>query len=54
VIAFREQANELRPFLFSIEHFTDQQLRERLDEETLGPRVDPHGRIIPVEQADER
>ena len=37
-----------------LEHFTGQQLRERLDEETLAPRVDPHGRIIPVEQADEK
>lgn len=37
-----------------LEHFTDQQLRERLDKETQTPRVDPHGRIIPAEQADER
>jgi manganese/zinc/iron transport system permease protein len=32
-----------------LEHFTDRQLRERLDEETATPRVDPHGRPIPSE-----
>jgi manganese/zinc/iron transport system permease protein len=34
-----------------LEHFTDRQLRERLDEETATPRVDPHGRPIPSEDA---
>ncbi|HBE68838.1 MAG TPA: iron ABC transporter [Planctomycetaceae bacterium] len=33
-----------------IEHFTDQELRERLDAETNEPAVDPHGRPIPSER----
>jgi len=32
------------------EHFTDTQLRARLDAETDGPQVDPHGRPIPQER----
>ncbi|MFV2070911.1 MAG: iron dependent repressor, metal binding and dimerization domain protein, partial [Pirellulales bacterium] len=32
-----------------LEHFTDRQLRHRLDQETAGPQVDPHGRPIPPE-----
>lgn len=31
------------------EHFTDKQLRDRLDAETKSPEVDPHGRPIPPE-----
>lgn len=34
-----------------IEHFTDQELRQRLDAETNEPAVDPHGRPIPSERA---
>ncbi len=33
-----------------LEHFTDRQLRDRLDESMDGPRVDPHGTVIPSEQ----
>ena len=32
------------------EHFTDPGLRERLDEETDSPRIDPHGSPIPQER----
>lgn len=32
------------------EHFTDQQMRQRLDQETDAPSVDPHGRPIPRER----
>ncbi|HEV7281753.1 MAG TPA: metal ABC transporter permease [Pirellulaceae bacterium] len=32
-----------------LEHFTDRRLRARLDEETLTPVTDPHGRPIPEE-----
>jgi manganese/zinc/iron transport system permease protein len=35
------------------EHFTDPALRDRLDAETDGPRVDPHGTPIPAERLDE-
>ncbi len=34
-----------------LEHFTDRELRERLDEETATPQIDPHGRPIPPEDA---
>ena len=34
-----------------LEHFTTQQLRKRLDEETDAPRVDSHGKPIPSERA---
>lgn len=34
-----------------MEHFTDEQLRRRLDRETDAPQVDPHGRPIPDEPA---
>lgn len=30
-----------------LEHFTDQELRERLNDETSGPATDPHGSPIP-------
>ena len=33
-----------------LEHFTTQQLRKRLDEETDAPRVDSHGKAIPSER----
>ena len=33
-----------------LEHFTDRQLRDRLDESMDGPRVDPHGTVIPSER----
>lgn len=32
-----------------LEHFTDDELRRRLDDETSRPRVDPHGAPIPPE-----
>ena len=32
-----------------LEHFTDRTLRERLQEETNAPKVDPHGKPIPPE-----
>jgi manganese/zinc/iron transport system permease protein len=32
-----------------LEHFTDDELRRRLDDETASPRVDPHGAPIPPE-----
>ncbi len=32
-----------------LEHFTDSQLREQLDEEMASPRTDPHGSPIPPE-----
>jgi len=32
-----------------LEHFTDRDLRDKLDEETEAPRTDPHGRTIPPE-----
>ena len=32
-----------------LEHFTDDELRQRLDRETATPTVDPHGRPIPPE-----
>ena len=35
------------------EHFTDRQLRERLDAETNAPELDPHGRPIPAERTDD-
>ncbi|TWT76377.1 Manganese transport system membrane protein MntB [Planctomycetes bacterium CA13] len=34
----------------SLEHFTDAELRSRLDQETNAPTVDPHGRPIPNEE----
>jgi manganese/zinc/iron transport system permease protein len=37
-----------------LEHFTDRQLREQLDEETANPLVDPHGRPIPTEDGTTR
>lgn len=33
----------------SLEHFTDHELRQRLDDETESPQHDPHGRVIPPE-----
>ncbi len=33
-----------------LEHFTNQQLRKRLDEETDAPQVDSHGKTIPPER----
>lgn len=33
-----------------LEHFTDRQLRERLDAETETPQIDPHGSEIPPEK----
>jgi manganese/zinc/iron transport system permease protein len=36
-----------------MEHFTDPRLRERLGLETDGAEIDPHGRPIPAERADE-
>ena len=33
-----------------LEHFTDPELRERLDAETDDPKVDPHGRPIPAKR----
>ncbi|MDA0660260.1 MAG: metal ABC transporter permease [Planctomycetota bacterium] len=33
-----------------LEHFTDRQLRERLDAETETPQIDPHGSHIPPEK----
>lgn len=36
------------------EHFTDPELRERLDAETRSPRVDPHGSPIPEEGEEAR
>jgi len=33
-----------------LEHFTDEELRARLDEETLAASVDPHGKPIPPER----
>jgi manganese/zinc/iron transport system permease protein len=32
-----------------LEHFTDRQLRERLNAETHAPTIDPHGKSIPPE-----
>jgi manganese/zinc/iron transport system permease protein len=32
-----------------LEHFTDDELRRRLANETASPRVDPHGKPIPPE-----
>ena len=32
-----------------LEHFTDDELRRRLDDETASPRIDPHGAPIPPE-----
>ena len=34
-----------------LEHFTDEQLRERLDEATETPKIDPHGSEIPAERS---
>lgn len=36
-----------------LEHFTDRTLRERLQQETNAPIVDPHGQPIPPEAADD-
>ncbi len=36
-----------------LEHFTDQQLRQRLDEEMAAPQIDPHGTRIPPEAGSE-
>lgn len=36
-----------------MEHFTDPDLRSRLDDETDRPSVDPHGTAIPVEESDD-
>ncbi|MEZ6059964.1 MAG: metal ABC transporter permease [Planctomycetaceae bacterium] len=33
-----------------LEHFTDQELRDRLDEATEAPTIDPHGSEIPAEK----
>ena len=38
----------------SLEHFTDSELRQRLDLETHGPQRDPHGAPIPQERSQER
>jgi manganese/zinc/iron transport system permease protein len=35
-----------------LEHFTDQRLRQQLDEETHAPQRDPHGSIIPAEPSE--
>jgi manganese/zinc/iron transport system permease protein len=35
-----------------LEHFTDESLREQLDEATGAPKVDPHGAPIPGERAE--
>jgi manganese/zinc/iron transport system permease protein len=35
-----------------LEHFTDQRLRQQLDEETHTPQRDPHGSMIPAEPAE--
>lgn len=37
-----------------LEHFTDRELRDRLEEETMSPEIDPHGRPIPSERIDEK
>jgi manganese/zinc/iron transport system permease protein len=36
-----------------MEHFTDPRLRERLNAETDGAQIDPHGSPIPAERADD-
>ena len=36
-----------------LEHFTEPELRERLDAETDDPKIDPHGRPIPAERAED-
>lgn len=36
------------------EHFTDEALRRRLDDETAAPRIDPHGSPIPAEASEEQ
>ncbi|MBI3462228.1 MAG: metal ABC transporter permease [Planctomycetes bacterium] len=37
-----------------LEHFTDREFRERLDQETAAPQIDPHGRPIPPEDVPSR
>ena len=36
-----------------LEHFTDRELRDRLEQETSSPEIDPHGRPIPAERSDD-
>ncbi len=35
-----------------LEHYTDQRLRQQLDEETHTPQRDPHGSVIPAEPSE--
>jgi manganese/zinc/iron transport system permease protein len=46
-------ANRIHDKAETMEHFTDPQLRERLDDATDRPDVDPHGSPIPNEPLDE-
>lgn len=46
--------DRVHPQAEKLEHFTDSELRQRLDSETLAPSVDPHGRPIPEEQSEQR
>jgi manganese/zinc/iron transport system permease protein len=41
--------DRLHPSAERLEHFTSDELRRRLDDETESPRVDPHGAPIPSE-----
>jgi Mn-dependent DtxR family transcriptional regulator len=41
--------NRLHDSAERLEHFTDEELRRRLDHETASPSVDPHGAPIPPE-----
>jgi manganese/zinc/iron transport system permease protein len=41
--------NRLHESAERLEHFTDDELRRRLDDETARPRIDPHGAPIPPE-----
>ena len=35
-----------------LEHFTNRELRDRLDQVTAAPAIDPHGSRIPTEHSD--
>lgn len=35
-----------------LEHFTDRKMRQQLDQQMSGPEIDPHGSVIPGEEAD--
>jgi manganese/zinc/iron transport system permease protein len=49
-----QPADRTHPKAEQWEHFTDRELRQRLDESLSAPSVDPHGASIPPEQQSDR